>query len=617
MAEAEKSVLSLVGAGISSFVSSFSNIDTWTPQSAGAAMVTRLSGDTGANSAGLVDLTGDARFKFSQGVRQIMSVPLADKIRGVSADIGNLSDAEKAKLDPNYKSWPKGVCPIPVKSAYRTSEEQAQAYSNSEKTEPKPGAACVESGNHVVLDADKMSPELRAEVNRRLTGGVSTPGSRLQVLTPYVQEEYKGDAVPCVYQLPVVDPAVAMANVTPDINLIRRREGAVAALAAAASSPTTPAVISGSSGVPDPSSGVRPGQGTMNRVSSDMKQKVLDDTVQVNQVGKIEVLPVNKSIWDTIGGDTRGSTIGDLHSGDPGRYQDKLDKNATSSGVFATSDPLGYQSKIDVPAQLQIVVDDVASAGAVSPALAAYVAKKIGYIDCFILQSVRAVHEEKSFVFQALNGDATTFFFGNKPSIYSFTGQLIDTYNQQWFNDFEFFYTNYLRGSASLANKTRVFMVYKDQVIEGFMLNAQMSGESNNNDATSFSFDFILVQKTAVNGYRNPIDRVLAAGAGAGSVAGTTQSAATTKAKSDESLLSSAIGASMTTANDFWKTTQSAAVVLGGDAVAALAEIIAGADPTKSAPVEVSKSTADFRAHIGALAANPSLDPSIIVKTNR
>lgn len=193
------------------------------------------------------------------------------------------------------------------------------------------------------------------------------------------------------------------------------------------------------------------------------------------------------------------------------RNQDKLEHNVyahSQSSHFS----LGFESKYDTPAQIKITLDPILSKTATDTDLAAFrnfETSQMGYIDCFILQNVRLVQEERYFVFQALNGDTTTFFFGDKPVVYNFSGILLDTKNQQWFNDFDFFYKKYLRGSSSILNKTRVFMIYSDQIIEGFMLNVQMSKEGSWTDQSSFSFDFLLIQKTVIgSSYKDPITRI-------------------------------------------------------------------------------------------------------------
>jgi hypothetical protein len=181
-------------------------------------------------------------------------------------------------------------------------------------------------------------------------------------------------------------------------------------------------------------------------------------------------------------------------------YKDKLVKNH-SPQMFE----LGMRTKIDVPAHIRIMTDKVATTGG-SPAYDKFKKSSVGYIDCFVLKSVRHSSEEKYFVFQALNGDTTSFFFGAKPQVYSFAGVVLDSQNQQWYNDFRHFYENYIRGSKTIENKTRVFMAYTDQLIEGFILNSSFDKVGDTTDWCNFSFDMLVIQKTDLD-YTDPIKR--------------------------------------------------------------------------------------------------------------
>ena len=195
----------------------------------------------------------------------------------------------------------------------------------------------------------------------------------------------------------------------------------------------------------------------------------------------------------------------EIKKGNYAGLPDKVDKNVTPSNC-----PVGFKSKIGTPAQIKIAlspdINPQTDAEAVE-AFDAFKAAGVDYIDCFVLQSAQYVNEEKYFVFQALNGETTTFFFGGKPVVYSFSGIVYDTYNQEWLNDFEFYYQEYLRGSRALLNKTRMFIIYSDQILEGFMLDVTVRKGADTNDSASFSFNFILVQKTVIGGYETPIQR--------------------------------------------------------------------------------------------------------------
>ena len=191
-----------------------------------------------------------------------------------------------------------------------------------------------------------------------------------------------------------------------------------------------------------------------------------------------------------------------------GAKADKLEKNRVKDKSV-----LGFEDKLDTPVHIRIYTDEVAvgtDKSSVSEAYQQLNQKGIPYIDCFILRSVRFVQEERYHIFQALNGETTSFFFGSKPVVYNFSGSLLDTNNQQWFNDFMYYYENYLRGTKVILNKTRIFMIYEDQIVEGFLLNTQVSRSGDMNSHAEFSFDMIMVQKTTTANYTNPLQRDMA-----------------------------------------------------------------------------------------------------------
>lgn len=191
--------------------------------------------------------------------------------------------------------------------------------------------------------------------------------------------------------------------------------------------------------------------------------------------------------------------------------KDKLFKNEYDrSGGNTGSIGLALQAKIedgkDVPAQIRLYPEDE-NDGNPTQEWSQYKNSTVGYINCFLLRSVKARREERYFLFQSLYGDSTTFFFGERPIVYSLSGALLDTHDQQWLNDFQYYYDNYIRGSKSVLNKTRLALIYEDQILEGFVLNMNMGKSAEQNVAANFSFDMLVINRTQISGYTNPVER--------------------------------------------------------------------------------------------------------------
>jgi hypothetical protein len=168
---------------------------------------------------------------------------------------------------------------------------------------------------------------------------------------------------------------------------------------------------------------------------------------------------------------------------------------------------LGFLEKLGTPAHIRIESDALTAGerGKVgNDNFNKWQAAARGYIDNFILSGVKSRREEKSHVFSSLNEYNTTFFFGSMPVVYSFNGVVYDLENQEWYNDFNYYYENYLKGTSSVRNRTRIFVVFADQIIEGFLLNLAIGKDAQTNGAASIAFDFLVSQEIAI-GYTDPL----------------------------------------------------------------------------------------------------------------
>ena len=165
------------------------------------------------------------------------------------------------------------------------------------------------------------------------------------------------------------------------------------------------------------------------------------------------------------------------------------DVNKMEHNEYEYEGTLCIKEKIDSPASIRIYSENKESAGP------ARTIESI-YVDCFLLQGVQEVDEEKYSIFQSLNGDTLVQFFGRRPTTLNLSGILYDTKNQQWYNDFKYWYDNYLRGSAALKNDSRIVLVYTDQIIEGFILSMSMQKQSTMNVSVTVNFTMLVVSHT-------------------------------------------------------------------------------------------------------------------------
>jgi hypothetical protein len=116
-----------------------------------------------------------------------------------------------------------------------------------------------------------------------------------------------------------------------------------------------------------------------------------------------------------------------------------------------------------------------------------------GYID-FLLQRAQESFQEK---FQAveLQGDNyTSYFFGQKPPIFQYSGILLNTLQNDWRKAMTLAYLHLLRGTKLAQRKIVMAIAYDEMVVVGSMINLSQVFTSDRQIASDFSFS-ILVKK--------------------------------------------------------------------------------------------------------------------------
>jgi hypothetical protein len=111
----------------------------------------------------------------------------------------------------------------------------------------------------------------------------------------------------------------------------------------------------------------------------------------------------------------------------------------------------------------------------------------------FFLQEVTERNSEKAQV-SPLNGDGyAAYFSGREPSVYSFSGILLNTRQDQWRSTLTYLYDNLLRGSKITGLNRLVQVAYDDKVVTGSMMNLnQTISASPDETFTRFSFDILV-----------------------------------------------------------------------------------------------------------------------------
>lgn len=116
----------------------------------------------------------------------------------------------------------------------------------------------------------------------------------------------------------------------------------------------------------------------------------------------------------------------------------------------------------------------------------------------FALTQVQEQEAEKYQIIETF-GDDIVYFHGKRPTVYSFSGNLLNTVDNQWKNNFYTKYKEIMRGTKCAENKTRAYLFYDDILVEGYMLNLSMSMNAQETKVVPFSFSMFITNQTRVH----------------------------------------------------------------------------------------------------------------------
>lgn len=95
----------------------------------------------------------------------------------------------------------------------------------------------------------------------------------------------------------------------------------------------------------------------------------------------------------------------------------------------------------------------------------------------FILQSVQEARMEKHQIVETF-GEPYIYFFGESPRFLDVRAILISSNDFDWYAEFWENYDRYLRGTRLVEQGARTYLMYDDNIVEGYMLNAQAQQDS-------------------------------------------------------------------------------------------------------------------------------------------
>lgn len=116
-----------------------------------------------------------------------------------------------------------------------------------------------------------------------------------------------------------------------------------------------------------------------------------------------------------------------------------------------------------------------------------------GYVD-FLLGQVDERLDERYQISEVLSDDFVTYCFGQHAPVWSFSGYLMNTKQDDWAASWDILYNNVIRASR-LANIQQVVRLrYDNKVVSGIIINSQKSIRAELQMCYNFSFQMIVSQ---------------------------------------------------------------------------------------------------------------------------
>lgn len=109
----------------------------------------------------------------------------------------------------------------------------------------------------------------------------------------------------------------------------------------------------------------------------------------------------------------------------------------------------------------------------------------------FLIQSIQQQRVEKKQIVETF-GEPYVFFFGQHPVMLQISGVLLNTEDFNWRAEFMQNYDLYLRGTACVQNKTRVYLSWDTIVTEGYILDCSTQEVAPERQWLNFSFSMFL-----------------------------------------------------------------------------------------------------------------------------
>jgi hypothetical protein len=115
-----------------------------------------------------------------------------------------------------------------------------------------------------------------------------------------------------------------------------------------------------------------------------------------------------------------------------------------------------------------------------------------GVFNNFSLLSFTEAHNQITKIHMNLGSSWNVFFLGNSPNIYQFSGYFLDTKDYPYYQEFLVAYEKVLSGRKSVENHMQTKIMVAGQLIDGYLLNVNVSHNANNTAIKEFQFTMLV-----------------------------------------------------------------------------------------------------------------------------
>lgn len=117
------------------------------------------------------------------------------------------------------------------------------------------------------------------------------------------------------------------------------------------------------------------------------------------------------------------------------------------------------------------------------------------YYTNFLVQQVSEERHEKQQIVDTF-GESYIFFFGEAPRMLRVSGLLLNTADFNWRAEFWANYERYFRGTRLVERGARLYLIYDDVIVEGYMVGANANENANQPNVIPFSFQMFITGYT-------------------------------------------------------------------------------------------------------------------------